>query len=345
MKSSPASLAGDRSGYFALLALAVALMALVAVSITIGRYALPLATVVDVLRGAVTGERRSPSTADTVMLMIRLPRIATAVMVGAGLAMAGSAFQSLFRNPMASPGLLGVSSGAGFGASIALLLHQSVIVVEAAAFGGGLTAVLAAFLFNRVISGRSIVTLILCGMVMSALFQALITLVKYVADPSDVLATITFWLMGSLAKAGSADALTVAAPVLLCGFLLYLNRWRISLLALGDHEASSLGVDVRATRLVTIICATVISAATVSVAGIVGWVGLLIPHVARILFGVDPSRLFPATALLGAGFLLAIDDLARCMPVIEVPLGALTAIFGAPFFFFLLLRYRNGHWA
>jgi iron complex transport system permease protein len=345
MKSSRAFPAGDRRAYFALVVLTVAFVALAAVSITIGRYTLSLATVFDVVRDAITGERRAPSAAVTVLLTIRLPRIATAVMVGAGLSMAGSAFQCLFRNPMASPGLLGVSSGAGFGASVALLLHQGVIVVEAAAFCGGLIAVFAAFLFNEMISGRSMVTLILCGIVMSALFQALITMVKYIADPTDVLATITFWLMGSLAKASSADAVTVSTPVLLCGLVLYLNRWRINLLALGDHEASSVGVDVRATRLVTIICATVISAATVCVAGIVGWVGLLIPHLGRIVFGMEPTRLFLGTALLGASFLLAIDDLARSMPIIEVPLGALTAVIGAPFFLLLLLQARNGHWA
>lgn len=327
-------------------ALAITLGALMLASMTLGRYPVPLATIAEILWNAATGRTDAdPSTAATVVLMVRLPRIIVAVMVGAGLSVAGAAYQTIFRNPMASPALLGVSAGAGFGASIALLSRQPPLVVQAAAFCGGLTAVIVVFLANRVIGGRSIVTLVLCGMVVSALFQALISMVKYVADPVEVLATIAFWLMGSLAKANGADAIAVFVPVLACGAILWANRWRISLLALGEHEAATLGVDVARMRMLVIVCATLMSAATVCVAGIVGWVGLLIPHIARAAFGMEPGRLTLATALLGAVFLLFVDDLARSISIVEVPLGVLTALIGAPFFLFLLMRSRQGQWA
>ncbi|BBU63845.1 iron ABC transporter permease (plasmid) [Methylosinus sp. C49] len=325
-------------------ALILALGALIVASLAIGRYPLSLTTIAATLLG---GNERSQvgATAETIILMVRLPRIATAIMIGAGLAIAGSAYQIVFRNPMASPALLGVSAGAGYGASLALLFHLPTLGVEAAAFAGGLAAVGAAYLAARSVGGNSLVTLILCGMAMSALFQALISLVKYVADPIDTLATITFWLMGSLAKANAMDAATVAAPVLLGGGLLYALRWRISLLALGEREAAALGADVTRLRTIVILCATAMTAATVCVAGIIGWVGLLIPHIARMAFGMEPGRAFVATAALGALFVLGVDDIARSASAIEIPLGVMTAVIGAPFFLFLVMRTRAEQWS
>ncbi|CAN2535843.1 putative+ABC+transporter+permease+protein [Methylocapsa aurea] len=336
--------AADVEGRWLLLALVAALVALIVASLAIGRYPLSLAMIADTLLGRGDGSQSS-ATAETILLLVRLPRVATAVMVGAGLSLAGAAFQTVFRNPMASPSLLGVSAGAGFGASLALLFHLPTIAVEGAAFIGGLAAVVASFLAASSVRGNSLITLILCGMVMSALFQAMISLVKYVADPVDTLATITFWLMGSLAKADAADAATVAAPVLLGGATLFALRWRISLLALGEHEAAALGADVARLRTIVILCATAMTAATVCVAGIVGWVGLLVPHIARMLFGMEPGRAMIATATLGALFALAVDDVARSASVIEIPLGVMTAVIGAPFFLFLVMRTRNEQWS
>lgn len=327
-----------------LVALALALAVAALVSIALGRYPLPPDAVFGVLAAKLFGAA-VPATAGTIILAVRLPRVAAAMAVGAGLAMAGAGYQALFRNPMASPALLGVSAGAGFGASLALLLHLPPVAVQAAAFAGGLAAVAAAIWANRLVGGRSMVTLVLCGMVMAALFQALIAMVKYVADPVEVLASITFWLMGSLARVSVADAVLVGGAVAAGSGVLFALRWQIHLLALGEQEAAALGVEVGRLRLVVIVCATLITAATVSIGGIIGWVGLIIPHLARMLFGLDPGRLVPATALLGALYLLLVDDLARTAATIEVPLGILTALVGAPVFLVLLARIHRGQWA
>ncbi len=327
------------------LALLAALVTIAAVgSIALGRYPLPLGEVLAVIAARLSGGE-IPATAGTVVLAVRLPRVIAAMAIGAGLSLAGASYQSLFRNPMASPALLGVSAGAGFGAALALLLHQPALVVQAAAFAGGLLAVGASVWANRMLGGRSMVTLVLCGMVMAALFQALISVVKYLADPVDILASITFWLMGSLSRISAADATTVGTVVAVCGALLFALRWRINLLALGERDAAALGLEVGRLRLVVIVCATLITAATVSVGGIIGWVGLIIPHLARMVFGLDPDRLVPGTALLGALYLLLVDDLARTAGAIEVPLGILTALVGAPVFLVLLARTQRGQWS
>lgn len=313
-------------------------------SIALGRYPVPPDEVLAVIAAHLSGAEM-PGAATTVVMSVRLPRVMAAIAVGAGLALAGSAYQTLFRNPMASPALLGVSAGAGFGAALALLLRQPALVVQAAAFAGGMVAVMAAIWANRLLGGRSMVTLVLCGMVMAALFQALISVVKYLADPVDILASITFWLMGSLAKVSAADAASVAAVVLACGGLLFALRWRINLLALGEQDAAALGVEVGRLRLAVIVCATLITAATVSIGGIIGWVGLIIPHLARMVFGLDPDRLMPGTALLGALYLLVVDDIARTAAAIEVPLGILTALVGAPVFLTLLAKTQRRQWS
>ena len=315
-------------------------------SLMLGRYPLTPRMVFDALTGGLRGvQGQGGDTALTIVLMVRLPRVAAALLVGGALSTAGLAYQNLFRNPMASPSLLGVSAGTGFGASLAIMAGQSPLVVEAAAFAFGLASVGVAILVNRADGTRSIVTLVLCGMVMSALFEAFISLLKYVADPTEALASITFWLMGGLGKANGLDVAFLAAPVLIGGAILLMSSWRISVLALGEMEAAALGVDVAATRAIVIICATAMSAAAVSVAGIVGWVGLLIPHMARLAFELDPFRLTIATAALGGAFLLCMDDVARSIAPVEVPLGVLTAIVGAPFFLVLLLNSRKRGWA
>jgi iron complex transport system permease protein len=346
MKFSPARSADRLRGDLALVVLAGLLVLLTLFSLTLGRYPVSLETILDILtKPGHASEEARDATARTVVLMVRLPRIIAAVLIGGGLSLSGLAYQTIFRNPMASPALLGVSAGAAFGASVALLLSLPTLLVQGAGFFGGLAAVTIALAANRAINARSIVTLVLCGMVVSALFQALISIVKYVADPVETLPTITFWLMGSLAKVTVSDAMVLSGPIVVCGLALYLNRWRIGLLALGEHEAATMGVDVRKLRMAVIFFATLMSAATVCVAGVIGWVGLLIPHLARASFGMEPGRLTVSTALLGSIFLLAVDDLARSISVVEVPIGVLTALIGAPFFLLFLLRSRQGRWA
>jgi len=346
MKYLPARQDADARANAAIIMTAAALLALTLLSVMLGRYPLSFDQLVGLLIKAgrhASGD--APTTEETIVYMVRLPRIVAAIMVGAGLSMAGSAYQTIFRNPIASPSLLGVSAGAGFGASLALLMRGSVIEIEIGAFTGGLFAVALSFTANRLIGGRSVVTLVLCGMVMSALFQALISMVKFVADPVEVLASIAFWLMGGLSKINSQDAIAVSVPVICCAVILYAFRWRISVLALGEAEAASLGVDVARLRLLVIVCATLMSAATVCVAGIIGWVGLLVPHMARAVFGLAPGRLLLGSALGGALFVLLVDDIARAAFVVEIPLGVLTALIGAPFFLFLLMRAQSDRWS
>ena len=279
------------------------------------------------------------ASAETVLWNIRLPRIAAGLAVGATLAAAGAAYQGMFRNPLVSPDILGVSAGAGLGAVLGIFLGCSMAAVQALAFGGGLAAVAVVVAISASVRRHDpVLVLVLAGIALGALLGAGIALVKTLADPNTQLPSITFWLMGGL-SAVTLPELTATAPVMLCALLpLLLLRWRINLLGLPDEEALALGVPVARLRLLLVACATLGMAAAVSLAGIVGWVGLVVPHVARLLVGPNFVRLLPASALLGAGFVVAADTLARSAARIELPLGILTALVGAPFFLYLLSR-------
>jgi iron complex transport system permease protein len=284
-----------------------------------------------------------PPTVETVIWQIRLPRIAAAVLIGAALAAAGATYQGLFRNPLVSPDILGVAAGAGLGAALAIFMGLSVAVVQVLAFSGGLGAVLVVYLIGTAMRGRDpILVLVLAGVAMGTLLGSAISLVKVFADPYNQLPAITFWLLGSLTSIAMPD-LRAVLPAILIGLVpLYLLRWRMNLMSLGDEEARALGTETRVLRVVFIAAATLITSAAVSVSGIIGWIGLIIPHMARLLAGPEFSRLLPAAMLLGAGYLLAVDTLARTMAAIEVPIGILTAFIGAPFFLWLLATARRG---
>ena len=328
-----------------LLLLFAALIAVVIVSLGVGRYWIAPADVVGAILARFGGHgEKTPAEVSTILFLVRVPRAAAALLVGLSLSMAGLSYQTVFRNPIASPSLLGVSAGAGFGAALGLLLHWPWLAVQAAAFAGGLSTVTLALGFNRMLGGRSLVTLVLCGLVVAAFFESMISIVKYFADPLDTLPAITFWLLGGLEKTTASDVVLAAAPMLACALLLYLFRWRTLALTLSEGEASSLGVDVGPTRTVVIILSTLMVALAVSMAGVIGWVGLIVPHAARMLFGLSPNRLYPATALMGALFLLLVDDIARSAATAELPLGVLTAIIGAPAFLLLLTRIRSTAW-
>ncbi|MFG0610932.1 FecCD family ABC transporter permease [Delftia sp. WSY_14] len=279
------------------------------------------------------------ASAETVLWNIRLPRIAAGLAVGATLAAAGAAYQGMFRKPLVSPDILGVSAGAGLGAVLGIFLGWSMASVQALAFGGGLAAVAVVVAISASVRRHDpVLVLVLAGIALGALLGAGIALVKTLADPNTQLPSITFWLMGGL-SAVTLPELGATAPVMLCALLpLMLLRWRINLLGLPDEEALALGVPVARLRLLLVACATLGTAAAVSLAGIVGWVGLVVPHVARLLVGPNFVRLLPASALLGAGFVVAADTLARSAARIELPLGILTALVGAPFFLYLLSR-------
>lgn len=279
---------------------------------------------------------------ETVVLSIRLPRVLMALLIGGGLAVSGAAFQGLFGNPLVSPHILGVSSGAGFGAALTILAVRHMAFVPVGALAFGIVAVMLALWISRRGGRSSVFMLILGGVITAAMFEALLSLLKYVADPNDTLPTIVYWLMGSLTSS-SYDALLWGAPLIGFGIaVLWALGWRLNIMSLSEIEAKSLGANVRKMRWVVIGAATLVTATTVALAGIIGWVGLVIPHVARMLVGSNHSALIPASISIGAVYLLAIDTLARTATGAEIPLSILTAIIGAPFFAYLLKRAKGG---
>lgn len=280
---------------------------------------------------------------ERVLLNIRGPRVISGLAVGATLAAAGVVYQGLFRNPLVSPDVLGVSAGAGLGAVFGIFLSLPLLAIQFAAFAMGLATVGLVYLVAATVRGRDpTLVLVLGGVVVGALAGAAISLLKILADPYDQLPAITFWLLGSLASIRGNDIISVL-PVVLIGLVpLVLLRWRINALSLGDDEAKTLGLDAGRLRFIVIAAATLMTASVVAIAGVIGWVGLVIPHIARMLVGPDFSRLLPASMLMGASYLVLVDTLARSIGRIEVPLGILTAVVGAPFFLWLLWRGRHG---
>lgn len=274
---------------------------------------------------------------------IRLPRILAALLVGGALAAAGACYQALFRNPLVSPDILGVSAGAGLGAVTGIFLSLPVALIQLSAFAGGLAAVALVMLVAASIKNADrTLSLVLTGIVIGALAGAATSLLKVLADPYDQLPAITFWLLGSLATITSGDVVP-SVPAVLIGLVpLFLLRWQINVLSLGDEEARSLGIDTRRTRIIVIASATLVTASATAIAGVIGWVGLVIPHIARMLTGPSFGRLLPVSLILGAGYLLLVDTLARTVAATEIPLGILTAVIGAPFFVWLLARGRSG---
>ena len=319
------------------------LIALTLLAFAIGRFAIAPNELIAILWARLSGSTHTlPATFDTIIFEIRGPRIAAAVMIGAALAAAGTAYQSLFRNPLVSPDILGVSSGAALGATLAILLSLPIVAVQGFAFGGGMLAVALVYFIGNAVRGHDpILALILTGVVIGSMLGACLAIVKYVADPYNQLPAITFWLLGSLASIGSRD-LWVALPLMLIGLVpIFLLRWRVNLLSLSDDEARALGVNVPMVRLTIVLCATLITATAVAISGIIGWIGLLIPHAARMLVGAGFGRVLTLSMLLGASFLLAVDTIARTMASIEIPPGILTALIGTPLFLWLLANTHS----
>ena len=331
-----------RSPRAATVAAGLVLAALAASALSLGEVALPLGEVVAVLGNAVGLGGEAPEQAAQIVWQIRAPRIAAALLVGAALAAAGTAYQGMFRNALVSPDILGVSAGAAAGAVLAIFFSQNALVMQAAAFGGGFVAVALAYAVAAAARGHDPgLALVLSGVVIGSLLGAVVALVKALADPLNQLPPITFWLLGSLAAVTPRD-LAVAAPLVICGLVpLFLVRWRMNLLALDDDEARSLGIPVAALRIAVVCAATLMTAACVAISGVIGWVGLLVPHAARLLVGPEFSRLLPLAMLLGAAFLLVVDTLCRTASSIELPPGVVTALLGTPAFLFLLLRGRR----
>ncbi|PZQ18002.1 MAG: iron ABC transporter permease [Ancylobacter novellus] len=323
-----------------------ALVAIVVAALFTGKFAATPGEVLQVLATKPFGFASGlPSATETAIWQVRLPRVLAGLGVGAALAAAGATYQGLFRNPLVSPDILGVSAGASLGAALGIFLSLNVLVIQTLAFLGGLGAVAAVYAVGAAIRTRDpVLVLVLAGVAVGALLGSALSLIKILADPYNQLPAITYWLLGSLASVTRGDLGSVLPAILVGLAPLVLLRWRMNLLTLGDEEARALGVETRLLRPVLIAAATLMTAAAVSITGVIGWVGLIVPHVARLLVGPDFSKLLPASLILGGGFLVGVDLVARTVATIEVPLGVLTAAIGAPFFLWLLATARRG-WA
>ncbi|WCS25089.1 iron ABC transporter permease [Methylobacterium sp. NMS14P] len=320
------------------------LLALTALALAVGKYPVAPADLASILGHRLLGlPVRAPATAETVVMQVRLPRVIAALVVGAALSAAGATYQGLFRNPLVSPDILGVSAGAGLGAVLGIYLGLPVAPIQVLAFLGGLGAVAAVYGVGLAVRRHDpVLTLVLAGVAVGAVLGAGISLLKVLADPYNQLPAITFWLLGSLSSVTLGDV-AATLPMMLLGLVpLVLLRWRMNLMSLGDAEARALGVETRVLRPVLIASATLITAAAVAMTGVIGWIGLIVPHIARLLVGPDYRRLLPASLLLGAGYLVLVDLIARNLGTVEVPLGILTALVGAPFFLWLLASGRRG---
>jgi len=303
--------------------LVILLVGTILLSLNVGRFPISPLQLGQAIRCVFETECRTPSSVETVLWHIRTPRIFVACLVGAALAAAGATYQGMFKNPLVSPDILGVSSGAGLGASLAIFYNLPMFYVQLFAFSGGILAVLCvSMVASRSRNQDPILVLVLSGIAIGSLLGAGISLLKILADPFTQLPSITFWLLGSFTA-------------------LFLLRWRLNLLALEEDEAKSLGIPIQRTRYILIIFTTLCTASAVSITGIIGWVGLLVPHIARLLVGANFILLLPTSLLLGASFLLLTDTLARTVASIELPIGILTSACGAPFFLYLLLRGRK----
>ena len=313
-------------------------------SVTLGRYPIGLREMCGILGSRLVDvEPFWKPVQESLVLNHRLPRILLACMVGCCLSAAGAAYQGVFQNPMAAPDILGASNGAAFGAALAILLGHSGGMITVFAFAASLATVGAVIYVGSRARGKRVLGLILSGIMIGSLVSSGTSFIKLVADPEDTLPAITYWLMGSLNGASPKDVLFALFPMALGLVPLHLLRWRLNILTLGDEEAQTMGVNAKRLRAAVIFCATLVTAASVSVSGVIGWVGLVIPHLTRRMVGNNYRHLMPASMLFGAIFLLMVDNLSRNLLATEIPLGILTSLIGAPFFIYLITRDGERH--
>lgn len=327
-----------------ILVLAIITVTIAAVSLVLGRYPIAPLDAVAMLLNKLPFVAIDPTWSnqdETIFFNVRLPRIILALMVGCCLATAGAAFQGTFQNPLVSPDILGASQGAAFGAALAILFGWAGWAISGMAFLLSIVTVLCVLLISGRARGNRILVTVLAGTMVSSLFSACTSFVKLVADPSNQLPAITYWLMGSLNGAKMSEIAIAAIPMTLGVGTLFALRWRINILTMGDDEATTMGVDAKRLRLIIIFAATLATAASVAVSGMIGWVGLVIPHLCRMLVGSDYRKLVPASMFMGAGFLLLVDNFSRLITTSEIPIGILTAFVGAPFFLYLITRKKK----
>jgi iron complex transport system permease protein len=319
------------------------LLAGVMLAFSVGRFPVSLADLGLALWSRLVGQPSGLApAAEAVIFNIRGPRVIAAILCGAALAVAGAAFQGLFRNPLVSPDILGASSGAALGAVIGIYFSLGIFGIQGLAFAGGLLAVALVYLIGSAVrSGDAVLVLVLTGVVIGSLLGAGVGLMKYLADPYNQLPAMTFWLLGSLSGTDRSDLLPLFGPVLAGTLVLFALRWRMNVMSLPEEEARSLGLATGRLRIAIVAAATLVTAASVAAAGVIGWVGLIVPHLARFIVGPDFGRLIPTAAIMGGGYLLLIDTLARSAAQVEIPLGILTAVIGTPFFIWLLVNARK----
>ena len=332
----------EKKGRYYIAAFFVIFIAAFIFSIATGRYPISFGEVVRVLFGRATNAQQTwTEEVELVIFMIRMPRVLAGALVGAALSSAGAAFQALFRNPMVSPDVLGASSGAGFGAALMLLWGMNYAVVSLSAFIFGIIAVGAAYIISTRARRNPTLGMVLAGIMISSLFTAGTSYIRLVADPNNTLPAITFWLMGSVANVRQTSLMWAAIPIIGGIIVLLASRWNLNILTTGEDEARAMGVNTKLMRIIIVSAATLMTAASVAISGIIGWVGLVIPHFARMLVGYDYRVMMPVSMLMGATFLMMVDNLSRTIAIAEVPLGILTAFVGAPFFLYLILDRGN----
>lgn len=320
----------------------IILILMFVISFSIGRYPLSIGLLIKVLFSKVLPIAKTwPETIDTIVFKIRFPRIIAAILVGGSLSVSGAVYQGMFKNPLVSPDILGVSSGAAFGAALAIFVSFSTIGIQITSFLFGLIGVALVYIISIKMKEEPVISLVITGVLVSSIFTSLTSAIKYVADTNDKLPTITFWLMGSLANITSRDLKSIIIPMTIGIIPLYILRWRLNVLSLSEDEAKTLGLDTGKVRIIVVICSTLMTAAAVSISGMIGWIGLVIPHLSRKIVGPDYKVLLPTTILLGSIYLLLIDNIARSVTTVEIPIGILTSLVGAPFFIFLLLTNKR----
>jgi iron complex transport system permease protein len=318
------------------------LVLVVLASLCLGRVTIPFIQTLKILFSPVLSlEPDWSETTYSVVMDVRLPRILAGLLVGAALSISGASFQGVFQNPLVSPHILGVAAGAGFGAALAILFFDNIWMIHLVSFLFGLASVAMTYALSRVYKMTPVLMLVLSGIVVGSLFSALTSLLKYMADPMNKMPAIVFWLLGSLNHVSFKNLLITLPIFLACMAVLLLVRWRINLLSMGEEDAKSLGINTEALKAVIILSATIATASAVCISGIIGWIGIMIPHIGRLIVGPDHKYLLPISMVIGAAYLVAVDTIARTALTTEIPIGILTAVFGAPVFAFLLRKSQR----
>lgn len=332
----------NKSTITKIICLTLILLVLTVLTICVGKYEITIKECLSILLKALTFKKQSTNDMSVnVVLRLRLPRILLAIFVGAALSISGACYQGIFKNPLVSPDFLGVSSGACIGAAIAILLNFNRIYISIFAFAGGIIAVIITMIIPSLINNKSNIILVLSGIIVGSLMSSILGFIKYVADTDTELAAITYWTMGSFSYASLQDILPMLLIMLPPTIILILISWWIDVISLSDEEAKTLGANIKLIKTIVIICSTLLTSAAICFAGTIGWIGLIIPHVARMLVGSSNQKVIPCSCLLGAIFMLIVDTATRTIGITEMPVSIMTGIVGAPFFIWLLFKKRN----